>query len=348
MSSAGRAGRAGFRFLGIEPTPEWAAARASARAPAAGGRRGGGAEPAAPIALAEIEVPAAGSPIFAGHFPGHPVLPGIAHLALVQEALAALGVPGDTGGGDPNVAIVEVRTLRLRRAVVPGDRLTLRLEAAGGGAGAGSRGTRFELRRLAAAADAADAAGEIASQGTVLTALAAPESIAAAPEAVLPACLAPRLALRLAPTPSAAFPPVAELLPHAPPARLLAAVLSAGDGGIVCTGIVPASHPLAAAGAVAGFLAIELAAQAAAAHEALQRQRRHATRAGARIGYLVGVREVRLPRTLPTGRTLRVTAIPTGGAAALTTYEMDIVDEAASAAGERLAAGSLSTFLPDL
>jgi hypothetical protein len=59
------------------------------------------------------------------------------------------------------------------------------------------------------------------------------------------------------------------------------------------------------------------------------------------------VREASLSPTLPINRTLRITAIPTGSAAALTTYEMEITDEAASP-GERLAAGSLSAFLPNL
>jgi len=37
--------------------------------------------------LFSVEISAA-SPWFAGHFPGHPVLPGIAHLALAQRALS--------------------------------------------------------------------------------------------------------------------------------------------------------------------------------------------------------------------------------------------------------------------
>jgi 3-hydroxyacyl-[acyl-carrier-protein] dehydratase len=80
-----------------------------------------------------IEVPA-GSPFFAGHFPGHPILPGIAHLAL------ALG----------NRPLAEIRTLKLRKPVTPGTVLDLSLEEADGL-------VRFELRR----------AGEAVSSGTV-------------------------------------------------------------------------------------------------------------------------------------------------------------------------------------
>ena len=68
-----------------------------------------------------------GSPFFAGHFPGHPILPGIAHLALVAEAL-----------GNPPLA--EVRVLKLRKPVLPGDVLDLILEES-------DSLVRFEIRR---------------------------------------------------------------------------------------------------------------------------------------------------------------------------------------------------------
>lgn len=116
-----------------------------------------------------IEIPP-DSPFFAGHFPGHPILPGIAHLALV----AAL-----VGGGRP---LAEVRTLKLRKPVLPGDVLDLSLEETDGL-------VRFEIRR----------GEETVSNGVVRLGEEEAE-VAEAP---------------------AADPLPAGLIPHAPPALLV-------------------------------------------------------------------------------------------------------------------------------
>ncbi len=110
-----------------------------------------------------------GSPFFAGHFPGHPILPGIAHLALVAKAL-----------GNPPLA--EVRVLKLRKPVLPGDVLDLSLEETDGL-------VRFEIRR----------GEEVVSNGMV--------RIGGEEAAVVEAPLC-------APLPEG-------LIPHAPPARLV-------------------------------------------------------------------------------------------------------------------------------
>ncbi|HYU33351.1 MAG TPA: hypothetical protein VEW48_14435 [Thermoanaerobaculia bacterium] len=78
--------------------------------------------------MSPLTIPA-GSPYFAGHFPGRPILPGIAHLALVSQAL----------GGIP---IAEIPSLRLRSPVRPGDVLAVEID------GPADDGTvRFTLRR---------------------------------------------------------------------------------------------------------------------------------------------------------------------------------------------------------
>ena len=64
---------------------------------------------------------------FQGHFPGHPVMPGVLILeALAQTgAVAALSLPENRG----KIALFGgVKNARFRRQVVPGDVLTLECE----------------------------------------------------------------------------------------------------------------------------------------------------------------------------------------------------------------------------
>lgn len=276
-------------------------------------------------ALAELIV-SADSPLFAGHFPGQPVLPGIAHLALLQLVLGELSAPAAGFAS----AITEVRYLRLRRPVAPGDRLGLHIEAAG------AEGiVRFKLRRP-------NTDGELVSHGTVCcgpSKLPKLEDLQAAPKAPT-APLRPGTADALDVL-TADFPPPSKLLPHAAPARLLTAVLSVSARGIACTAGISEDHPLAIGGEVPGFAALELAAQAAAALQALLCQ----GGGSPHIGYLVGARDACFAPTLPAGHSLRVSVIAGGSAAPLATYEMEVWREGGD--GRRLATGSLSTFLPE-
>lgn len=84
-----------------------------------------------------------GAPAFRGHFPGRPVLPAVAQIALVLEAL-----------GEPGAVVTAIPDARFRRALLPDEELEVRVSAEGplvrfeilaGGAPA-SRGT-LEVRR---------------------------------------------------------------------------------------------------------------------------------------------------------------------------------------------------------
>jgi len=76
------------------------------------------------ILTAEVYVPASAS-WFDGHFPGWPVLPGIAQLGMVYELVRrALDGP---------VRVVEVSRVRFKQRIVPNDRLTVVAESRSGG-----------------------------------------------------------------------------------------------------------------------------------------------------------------------------------------------------------------------
>ena len=227
-----------------------------------------------------VGIPAS-SPLFEGHFPGHPILPGVAQLAFVEKALGA--------------PLAEVRAVKLRRPVGPGEVLELSL-----GDPDGDGWTRFELRR----------GEEAVSSGSGRTA---------------PATSPPDL------PPLDVLSPVEDLLPHAPPARLIRGIIETSPEGIVAVAEVPPGHPLVENGLAPALLGIEAAAQAAAVLEALQRT----DAPGPRIGYLVGIREARLLGAFPAGRPFRVTARLQGGAFPLSIYEIAV---------DGIAAGTISTY----
>ena len=66
----------------------------------------------------------ANEPFFAGHFPGHPIMPGV----LIVEAMAQVGgvLAGLLPGGDHKIAyFAAIDRCRFRRPVRPGDQLII-------------------------------------------------------------------------------------------------------------------------------------------------------------------------------------------------------------------------------
>ena len=76
---------------------------------------------------ADFDIPA-DHPTFAGHFPGHPVLPGVAVLSLVMQALAARPLLAERLGATPRID-----NAKFLQPVGPGAQLRVVLKAHGSG-----------------------------------------------------------------------------------------------------------------------------------------------------------------------------------------------------------------------
>ncbi len=170
---------------------------------------------------------ALGNGYFEGHFPGRPILPGVALLAIVLETLAR-----DTGRA-PTLRAIPLA--RLRRPVGPGDALALEARDGEGGR------VRFDVR----CDEALVANGELI--------LGRPD------EAGTVTARASRAA--------AAAPPVASLVPQQPPMRFVTSVVAEAPDGLTCAAQIPAACALVAEGSAPALVALEAAAQTAAAWE---------------------------------------------------------------------------------
>jgi 3-hydroxyacyl-[acyl-carrier-protein] dehydratase len=277
----------------------------------------GGVEPTAGGWRVEVGVPA-GSRWFVGHFPGHPLLPAVAQLDLVERLLARLAGPG---------ALVAVERLRLPAPVGPGDRLLVEL-ARPGAAGR----TAFSITRD----------GETTCDGTVAWRPAPAGGAASGVDD-------PASADAHSPYPASSL----LHLPHRHPALLVTEPLASDPAATVCLGRIPEASPLvrgAASEAGAGvpaLAAIELAAQTAAVREGLGREA--AAGGGPRIGYLVRVRGTRLsPDRLAAGTGLTARVVPAGGAPPLRLYRFEVsLSGTGAAGGPVVAAGTLGTWLDE-
>jgi predicted hotdog family 3-hydroxylacyl-ACP dehydratase len=189
-----------------------------------------------------IAVPADG-PLFEGHFPGRPILPGIAELVFIAHALAQEGDGADVSA---------IPFARFRGLVLPGDALEVAASPRGDG------GVRFEVRR----------AGEVVANGAMTF-------------GVLQRDDGGRTAV--ASRAARGAPPLRDLIPHRPPMLFVERIVGVADDGATCLGRVPGACALVAGGSAPAFVALEAAAQTAAVWEALRRSRAsgtHETRTG--------------------------------------------------------------------
>lgn len=69
-------------------------------------------------------------PFFTGHFPGHPVMPGVLILEALAQAGLILGMRTVDAEDGTIVYFAGIDKARFKRQVVPGDQLTLKLELA--------------------------------------------------------------------------------------------------------------------------------------------------------------------------------------------------------------------------
>lgn len=275
------------------------------------------------------------SPWFDGHFPGHPVLPAVAQLALVERSLDRLA-----GGG----RIAALDRLRLPSQVAPGERLRLDLDrpAADG---------RFAFTLATAGA----AGGEVASGAGSWAGGRDTEGDGADAAAGERAAARDEEGEEEATATATAPSPAGSALPHRGPALLAREVIGRA-GELLCRGEIPPGSPLAtvtaggAFGFAPGFAAVELAAQAAALLTAVGDDAGGADRGGGGappIGYLVRVRGARFHRPrLPLATPLFARIEPAGAAGPLRLHRFTVA-LAADPAAPQAAEGVLGTYQLD-
>jgi 3-hydroxyacyl-[acyl-carrier-protein] dehydratase len=79
--------------------------------------------------LVAVKAVTVNEPFFAGHFPGHPVMPGVLILEALAQAAALLAKASmKDDPGDKVTYLMAIDGARFRRPVTPGDRLELHVE----------------------------------------------------------------------------------------------------------------------------------------------------------------------------------------------------------------------------
>jgi len=70
-------------------------------------------------------------PFFPGHFPGHPVMPGVLIVEAMAQTAAILVYSSSEDSKDKITYFVGIDNTKFRKPVVPGDQLRLELEVIG-------------------------------------------------------------------------------------------------------------------------------------------------------------------------------------------------------------------------
>ena len=256
---------------------------------------------------ARIAIPADGV-WFEGHFPGRPILPGVAELALAIAVLRQ-----ETGKPLP---LRGIAFARLRHLVLPGNQLELSARESAIPE-AETAQLRFDLKRD----------GVLVANGEFIlgTPLSQPDAL---PDRRTPTA------------PAGIVPPPEALLPHRPPMRFLDSILHQSPDALDCVARIPGRCALVSGGSAPAVAAIEAAAQAAAAWEALQRWRRQGE-AAPRVGYLVAMREVGFfTDCIPADQALFVSVHLEAVSPPLTHYRFEVSQE-----GLWLVRGAIGTFV---
>jgi 3-hydroxymyristoyl/3-hydroxydecanoyl-(acyl carrier protein) dehydratase len=246
-----------------------------------------------------------GPAFFEGHFPGQPILPGVALLHLAAGAIAqARGKP---------IALRGIPHARLRQLVAPGDCLSLSVRE--------EQGDRLRVELHRGEERVANGEFELGPPYPPPAKHASPAEPQARAE-------------------DRGLPPLDLLLPHRPPMRFVSALREEREDGLSCEVCVPAQCALVTNGVAPALATVEAVAQTAAAWEALRRAREGGV-AGPRIGYLVALREVVFfaAGIQVSDRALAMVRLD-AVAPPLTHYRFE-----ASSGGRMVSSGSITTYL---